>query len=74
MTVVVRRREGLNAALRGSGFGPCTEAVILRDDVGEMRVEVVDAEEDGISRYAEPDAEGIMDVCRTIKQSVCLST
>jgi hypothetical protein len=67
LTVVVRRREGLNGALRGSGFGPCTEAVILRDDVGDMRVEEVGVEEDGISRYAEPEAEGIMDVWRTVE-------
>jgi hypothetical protein len=50
LTVVVRRREGLKGALRGSGFGPCTDAVILRVDVGEMRVEVERAEEEGISR------------------------
>jgi hypothetical protein len=50
LTVVVRRREGLKGALRGNGFGPCTEAVILREDVGETRVEVEGAGEDGISR------------------------
>jgi hypothetical protein len=42
------------------------EAVILRDEVGGMRVDSVAGEEEGISRYAEPDAEGMMDVCRTI--------
>ena len=66
MTVVVRRREGLNGALRGKGFGPCIEAVILRDDVGGMSVEDETAVEEGISRYAEPEAEGIMDVCKTV--------
>jgi hypothetical protein len=48
--VVVRRREGLKGALRGNGFGPCTEAVILREDVGETRVDVEGADDDGISR------------------------
>jgi hypothetical protein len=64
--VVVRRREGLNGALRGNGFGPCTEAVILSVDVGETRVEAGVAEEEGISRYADPEADGIMDVWRTV--------
>jgi hypothetical protein len=50
LTVVVRRREGLNGALRGNGFGPCTEAVILSVDVGETRVEVEGVEVEGISR------------------------
>lgn len=50
MTVVVRRRDGLNGALRGSGLGPCIEAVILRDDVGGMSVEDDAAEDEGISR------------------------
>lgn len=50
MTVVVRSKDGLNGALRGKGFGPCTEAVILRDEVGETRVEVGGVEEEGISR------------------------
>jgi hypothetical protein len=50
LTVVVRRREGLNGALRGSGFGPCTEAVIFRVDVGEIRVDVEGFAEEGISR------------------------
>lgn len=62
LTVVVSRREGLKGALRGNGFGPCTEAAILRDEVGGTRVEEEGVEEDGISRYAEPDAEGTMDV------------
>lgn len=62
MTVVVRRRDGLKVALRGNGLGPCTEAVILRVDVGETRVELVSEEDEGISRYAEPEAEGIMEV------------
>lgn len=31
-----------------------------------MRLELFATEDDGISRYAEPDAEGIMDVWRTI--------
>jgi len=50
LTVVVRSSEGLNGALRGNGFGPCTEAVILREEVGGTRVEVDGAEDDGISR------------------------
>jgi hypothetical protein len=48
--VVARRREGLKGALRGSGLGPCIEAVILRADVGGMNVEDEAGEEDGISR------------------------
>ena len=43
-------------------MGPCIEAVILRDEVGGMRVDLIAGEEEGISRYAEPDAEGMMDV------------
>jgi hypothetical protein len=66
LTVVVRRREGLNGALRGNGFGPCTEAVILSEDVGETRVEVGVAVEEGISRYADPEADGIIEVWRTV--------
>jgi hypothetical protein len=50
LTVVVRRREGLNGALRGRGLGPCIEAVILREEVGGMRVELVAGDEEGISR------------------------
>jgi hypothetical protein len=42
------------------------EAVILRDEVGGMRLDLVAAEEEGISRYAEPEAEGMMDVWRTV--------
>lgn len=48
--MVVRSREGLNAALRGRGLGPCIEAVILRDDVGDMSVDLDEGEEEGISR------------------------
>lgn len=47
-------------------MGPCIEAVILRDEVGGMRVDLIAGEEQGISRYAEPDAEGMMDVWRTV--------
>jgi hypothetical protein len=50
LTVVVRRREGLNGALRGNGLGPWTEAVILSVDVGETSVEVEGVEDEGISR------------------------
>lgn len=64
--MVVRSRVGLNGALRGSGFGPWIEAVILREDVGGISVEDEDGEVEGISRYAEPEAEGIMEVCRTV--------
>jgi hypothetical protein len=39
--------------------------VIFREDVGGMSVEEAVAEDEGISRYAEPEAEGIMDVCKT---------
>ena len=46
-------------------MGPCIEAVILREDVGGMSVEDDAADDDGISRYAEPEAEGMMEVCRT---------
>lgn len=48
--MVVRRRDGLNGALRGRGLGPCIEAVILRDDVGDMSVDLGEDEEEGISR------------------------
>jgi hypothetical protein len=69
LTVVVSKRDGLNGALRGSGFGPCTEAVILSDEVGAMRVDCAGAEDNGISRYADPEAEGIMEVWRTGEMS-----
>lgn len=62
MTVVVRRSDGLKGALRGRGFGPCIEAVIFSDEVGAIRLVLGANEDDGISRYAEPDAEGMMDV------------
>lgn len=68
----MRRREGLNGALRGSGLGPCIEAVILREDVGGMSVDDEAAAEAGISRYAEPEAEGMMEVCKTVIQLVSL--
>ena len=64
--MVVRRSEGLKGALRGNGLGPCIEAVILREDVGVISVEEEIGVEEGISRYAEPEADGIMEVCRTI--------
>lgn len=64
--MVVRRREGLKGALRGNGLGPCIEAVILRADVGGISDEDEAVEEEGISRYAEPEAEGIMEVCKTM--------
>lgn len=67
--MVVRSRDGLNGALRGSGLGPWIEAVILRDDLGAISVEDEDGETEGISRYAEPEAEGIMEVCRTASVS-----
>lgn len=67
MTVVVSSREGLKGALRGNGFGPCTEAVILRHEVGGIKVDFSGVGSvEGISRYAEPDAEGIMEVWRTM--------
>jgi hypothetical protein len=62
----VSKSEGLKGALRGSGLGPCIDAVILRAEVGAISVEDEAGEEDGISRYAEPEAEGMMEVCRTI--------
>lgn len=65
----MRSREGLNGALRGKGLGPWIEAVILREEVGAISVEDEDEGADGISRYAEPDAEGIMEVCRTAKNN-----
>jgi hypothetical protein len=64
-TVVVRSNEGLKGALRGKGFGPWIEAVILREEDGAIRVVGVEVEVLGISRYAEPEAEGIIEVCRT---------
>ena len=63
-TVVVRRREGLKGAERGRGLGPCIEHESLREDDDGMRVGLEDGSL-GISRYAEPDAEGTMPVCRT---------
>ena len=48
--MVVRRSDGLKGALRGRGLGPCIEAVIFRDEVGGMRVEVGEGEDEGISR------------------------
>ena len=50
LTVVVRRREGLKGALRGRGLGPWTEAVIFREDLGGIRVDCSETEEEGISR------------------------
>lgn len=58
---------GENGALRGRGFGPCMLAVILREEVGGMRDFDAMCEAKGISRYAEPDAEGIIEVCKTFK-------
>lgn len=63
--MVVRSSEGLNGALRGNGFGPCIEATILSEDAGLMSVEEGIEDEEGISRYAEPEAEGTMAVCRS---------
>jgi len=65
LTVVVSRSEGLKGALRGNGLGPCIEAVILREDVGLISVEEETGVEEGISRYAEPEADGIIEVCKT---------
>lgn len=60
--MVVKSRVGLNGAERGSGLGPWTEAAILRAEVGGIRVVALGGEVFGISRYAEPDADGTMDV------------
>jgi hypothetical protein len=65
LTVVVRSNEGLKGALRGKGLGPWIEAVILREEEGAMSVVGVLSEVLGISRYADPEAEGIIDVWRT---------
>ena len=65
-TVAVSTREGLKGALRGSGFGPWTEAVILREEEGAIRVVEGRGVLRGISRYAEPEAEGTIAVCRTV--------
>jgi hypothetical protein len=70
--VVVSSSEGLKGALRGNGFGPCIEATILSEDAGFMRVEEGTEEEEGISRYAEPEAEGTMAVCRSGAMLACL--
>lgn len=69
--MVVRRSEGLKGALRGKGFGPWTEAVILSEEVGAMSVDAEAGAEAGISRYAEPDADGTMEVWRTAQVSHC---
>lgn len=63
---MVRRSEGLKGALRGRGFGPWMEAVILSEEVGAIRVEFDGEEDAGISRYADPDADGIIEVWRTV--------
>lgn len=65
MTVVVRSSEGLNGALRGNGLGPCIDATILSEDAGLMSVGDGTEEDEGISRYAEPEADGTMAVCRS---------
>lgn len=65
LTVVVRSSEGLKGALRGKGLGPCIEATIFNEDAGLMSVEEEIEEEEGISRYAEPEAEGTIAVCRS---------
>lgn len=66
----MRSNEGLKGALRGKGLGPWIEAVILREEEGAIRVVGVVVEVLGISRYAEPEAEGIMEVCRTRELSI----
>jgi hypothetical protein len=62
---VVRRRDGEKGAERGRGLGPWMLAVIFRLDVGAINVEGDFKFALGISRYAEPLAEGTMPVCRT---------
>jgi hypothetical protein len=42
-------------------------AVILRDEVGGMSDFEFLGDAEGISKYAEPDAEGIIEVCRTCR-------
>ncbi len=37
----------------------------MSEDVGGMSVDDEVAEEEGISRYAEPEADGIIEVCKT---------
>lgn len=64
-TVVVSTRVGEKGALRGRGLGPWIEAAILRLEVGGIRVDCEGFGVVGISRYAEPDAEGTMAVWRT---------
>lgn len=50
-------------------------AVIFKEDVGGMRDVCGDVDsEPGISKYAEPDAEGIMEVCMTEKMLMIFLT
>jgi len=43
----------------------------LRDDVGGISVDVDAAGDEGISRYADPEAEGMIEVCKTVIVSIC---
>jgi len=56
---------GEKGAERGRGLGPWMLAVIFRLDVGAIKVEGDFEVVLGISRYAEPLAEGTIPVCRT---------
>lgn len=72
MICVVRRREELYAADLAKGRGPWTAQDILREDVGGRKLLVgVDLDfflGEGVSssRYADPEADGVMPVLRTI--------
>lgn len=69
---VVRTRDELYAADLARGRGPWTEQEILREDVGGRKLlvcEVLDFFLGGglsSSRYADPEAEGVMPVLRTM--------
>lgn len=68
---VVRTREELYAADRASGRGPWTEQEILSEDVGGRKLLVCELLDfflgGGVSssKYALPEAEGVMPVLRT---------
>lgn len=64
-----RSRLGENGAKRGRGFGPWMEHMSFRDEEGGMRVFSFDRgikEEGWNSRYADPEADGIRPVFKTI--------
>lgn len=62
---VERTSCGEKAALRARGLGPWTVQESLSEDVAEI-MEVEEGIKGWSSRYAEPDAEGVSPVRRTL--------